>query len=606
MIAHRAYRALPKELRLRLIEQLPPQRRLWLVRRLTQTPRRRSGAQVGSVRRVRDRGDQISARVVTEATPLGVWQTNLDEVTQTLDEAGIEYFYLRRDDLRSAVAVLIEHKSDVLRLLTSAPRLRGAEVRGVNAADEQVELQRPDAIVQVFRPVTDPFGETVLGSAYACEIEFWRRTPGVEPGAPATITGPRPNAVAHVLPAEGETRTVPAALLNNFVPAHREMPAYRTRAEFAVPPYDFVTFPIDAVYTWVDGNDADWRQRKNRALAANGHEEINQIAANDSRYVSRDELRYSLRSITSFAPWIRQIFLVTDDQVPAWLDVNHPMIKVVPHREIFGDTGVLPTFNSHAIESRLHRIPGLAEHFLYVNDDMFFGRPLKPTTFFHANGIAKFFTSPAQLDAGPATVYDAPVTAAGKNNRRHIEEIFGRTIAHKMRHVPYPLRKSVLEEIEQRLPEEVLNTAAHQFRHPQDLSIPSSLQHYWGYLSGRSVPGSIKYTYADLAHPSTPVQLAYLLSKRHCDVFCLNDTDSAEASLAEQHAMLNDFLPLYFPFRAPFELPDDVTAERARRTATQLARADLGGTAPAATAPAPRQAEEEPLASSGDTRESPR
>jgi hypothetical protein len=131
-----------------------------------------------------------------------------------------------------------------------------------------------------------------------------------------------------------------------------------------------------------------------------------------------------------------------------------------------------------------------------------------------------------------------------------------------MQHVPYPLQRSVLEEIERTLPGEVLQTAAHPFRHPEDLSIPSSLQHYWAYLTGRAVPGTIKYTYADLAHPSTPAKLAFLLARRNCDVFCLNDTDSAEVALAEQAAMMNDFLPRYFPFRAPFELPEDAAAER--------------------------------------------
>jgi hypothetical protein len=83
----------------------------------------------------------------------------------------------------------------------------------------------------------------------------------------------------------------------------------------------------------------------------------------------------------------------------------------------------------------------------------------------------------------------------------------------------------------------------------------------------------IKYTYADLAHASTPVQLAFLLARRHYDVFCLNDTDSATVAMAEQAAMMADFLPYYFPFRSPFELPEEVAAERAAFSATQLARA---------------------------------
>jgi hypothetical protein len=69
------------------------------------------------------------------------------------------------------------------------------------------------------------------------------------------------------------------------------------------------------------------------------------------------------------------------------------------------------------------------------------------------------------------------------------------------------------------------------------------------------------------------VQLAFLLSRRHCDVFCLNDTDSATVALGEQAAMMKDFLPHYFPFRSPFELPDDVATERAAFSATELALA---------------------------------
>lgn len=578
MIALRLYRALPKAYRLRIVQLLPPQRQLWLVRRLVRISARRTAVPVGETRRVRDRGDRIQAEVVAQATPLELWQRNLDRVTQALDAAGIDYFVVRpHNHLRSAVAVPAQRRAEVLRMVAG---LDQACVRHVNASGRPVNAKRPRAIVQVFHPVTDPFGNQVLGREFACEIEFWRTVPSQEGGAPQLVA-PRGNELAESVPAVGEIVDAPAARLNRFVPVTGAA-AYRTRSEFAALSPEHVTFPIDAVYTWVDGDDTDWQRRKNEALRAHGQAEINVVGANASRYVSRDELRYSLRSLIAYAPWIRQIYLVTDDQVPSWLDLEHPRVRVVRHREIFAGTGRLPTFNSHAIESRLHRIDGLAEHFIYVNDDMFFGRPLLPTAFFHANGIAKFFPSPAQLDVGPATVLDAPVTAAGKNNRRHIADRFGRVISQKMRHVPYPLRRSVLEEIENALPNEVLATAGHQFRHPGDLSIPSSLQHYWSFLSGKAVPGSIRYTYADLAHPSTPAQLAFLLARRHCDVFCLNDTDSSEVLLSEQHAMLTDFLSAYFPFRAPFELPPEAEAERARLTASARAatylRDGLSGT----------------------------
>jgi hypothetical protein len=578
MIAHKLYRLLPRARRLQLLDILPPERRLRLVRRLTRQRALGPSATAGDLVRARDRGRSVLARVVVAATPAQAWRRNLDAVVAVLDAAQIDYFCLR--PLRyqhSAVAVAVDDRARTLAALRYADDLCEAQVRVGEFVDRDFRASKGGrGGVQVYFPVTDPRGITVLGGDFACEIEFWLAVPG-EDDAPDSIVGPRGNQVATALPVDGEIRHVGASALSHFMPLTDVPPRYRTRAEFASDAPGQVRFPIDAVYTWVDGGDPDWLRRKNTALGALGEQQINTIAANASRFISRDELRYSLRSMAVFAPWIRRIFLVTDDQIPPWLDDSDPRLTVVSHRELFVDTGVLPTFNSHAIESRLHRIPGLAEHFIYFNDDMFFGRPVLPTAFFHANGIAKFFQSTAQVEAGPATVYDAPVTAAGKNNRRHIEECFGRSIAQKMQHVPYALRKSVLMDIERTLPGEVLRTAEHQFRHPGDLSIPSSLQHYWAFLTGRAVPGSIKYTYADLAHPSTPLQLAFLLAKRRYDVFCLNDTDSAEVALAEQAAMMADFLPRYFPFRSPFELPDDVAAQRSASSATWLARAAQAG-----------------------------
>ena len=132
---------------------------------------------------------------------------------------------------------------------------------------------------------------------------------------------------------------------------------------------------------------------------------LHALAANESRFASRDELRYSLRSLDMYADWVRHVYLVTDDQVPVWLDTD--ATRGSPwssHRELFGDRGRLPTFNSHAIESQLHHIQGLAEQYLYLNDDVFFGRPLSPSLFFHGNGLAIFFLSGAKIGLGdPST-----------------------------------------------------------------------------------------------------------------------------------------------------------------------------------------------------------
>ncbi|WP_239542791.1 stealth family protein [Micromonospora terminaliae] len=568
MIALKLYRTLPPGMRRRLVNMLPQQRRLSLVRTLTLPAGGDTVHPLGSRVTVGDGGARTEAEVVAAATPLEMWHRNLTAVTAALAAAGIDHHCLRNDDyLRSSVAVLKDRRAEVLRLVRSAPALAGAHVRVVEVRPgrNQPDLA-PTEIVQVWFPVTDARAGVVLGAQFACEIEFWSRVGDV-------VRAPRHNAVVDEAPAWAEPVRVAAALLSHFIPEADDH-TYRTRRDLTVRAPDRVGFPIDAVFTWVDGSDPEWLRRKMSALAL--PEARHGVAANSSRYHNRDELRYAMRSLHSFAPWLRKIFLVTDSQLPSWLDPTHPMVTVVSHAELFADLGVRSSFNSHAIESRLHRIPGLAEHFLYFNDDVFLGRPLLPTHFFHANGIAKFFLSPAQFGLGDARPSDPPVNAAGKNNRRHIQRQFGVTITQKMKHTPFALRRSIMYQIEQVLKAEVTETAGHLFRHQGDLSIPSSLHQYWAYLTGQAVPGEIEYEYADLGHPSTPARLAELLARRHRDVFCLNDTDSDPGAFAEQERMLADFLPRYLPFPAPFELTDDVVAERRTVGASVLWRRARG------------------------------
>ena len=109
-----------------------------------------------------------------------------------------------------------------------------------------------------------------------------------------------------------------------------------------------------------------------------------------------DELKFSLRSIEKFAPWVRRIHIVTNGQVPSWLNLKNPRIQIVSHRDIFQNQSHLPTFSSPAIECHLHRIPGLSDKFVYFNDDVLFFKPTSPDVFYtHAYGqkVALYFTT---------------------------------------------------------------------------------------------------------------------------------------------------------------------------------------------------------------------
>lgn len=140
---------------------------------------------------------------------------------------------------------------------------------------------------------------------------------------------------------------------------------------------------IDLVYLWVNGNDPQWLAKRNACI---GKTEEKSAVNCDGRYADNDELKYSLRSIDKYAPWLRRIFIVTDNQVPVWLDTSNARVRIVDHKEIMPDV-CLPCFNSAVIEHFLYKIPGLAEHFIYANDDMFINKPVTPETFFGKDGL---------------------------------------------------------------------------------------------------------------------------------------------------------------------------------------------------------------------------
>ncbi len=133
---------------------------------------------------------------------------------------------------------------------------------------------------------------------------------------------------------------------------------------------------IDLVYTWVNNNDFNWQDKIK--TYANIFDKNNNDSNNICRFYNNDELKYSLRSVETNADWINKIYIITDNQIPEWLNTNNPKIIIINHQDIIS-IDKLPLFNSCAIESRIPFIEELSEFFLYANDDTFFGikLPLK-------------------------------------------------------------------------------------------------------------------------------------------------------------------------------------------------------------------------------------
>lgn len=318
-------------------------------------------------------------------------------------------------------------------------------------------------------------------------------------------------------------------------------------------PLDEPRFPIDVVYTWVDDTDPVWRAQYASALRTSDHDALDGQAASPARFRNRDELRYSLRSLALHANFVRNVYIVTADQVPSWLDQDAPNIRVVRHDEIL-DPECLPTFNSHAIETALHRIDGLAEHYLYLNDDFFFGRDCRASSFFTSNGLPKLFPDErATVPPGPASPTDRPVDSASKNTRDLMRAEFDVMIQHKMQHAPYAQRRSIMAEMEERFPAAFKETARNPFRHHTDVNIASCFSHYYAFATHAAVPGSVSACYINIGKAWAPLQMHRLLQRRDRDVFCLNDSGVRPNREIVVDATVRTFLDAYFPEQGAFE-----------------------------------------------------
>ena len=259
-------------------------------------------------------------------------------------------------------------------------------------AAEVAEAPDEPSSWRVFRPRVTRRGGLRYGASVGARLEFWRFG--------ETHRGPaRERAPADRRP----TRTTCATRRSRSTAA-----TWRTIDGMFDPQPDEFTEPVDIVFSWVDGSSSEFQRQRAAQMA--GYV-VGEGDDGPARYRQVDELRYALRSVHMHAPWVRRIFIATDSPAPAWL-LEHPKVTIVRSEEFFADTSALPIHNSHAVEAQLHRIEGLAEHFLYSNDDMFFARRVEPELFFTSAGVTKFVECEIRIGAG------APVSRAQRPRQR--------------------------------------------------------------------------------------------------------------------------------------------------------------------------------------------
>lgn len=247
---------------------------------------------------------------------------------------------------------------------------------------------------------------------------------------------------------------------------------------------------IDAVFTWVDGKDpcflrdklkhssfsppaplAQWSLQSEYTGEKEKLEGEVETAQAEQRFRNLEELRYALRAIDRFAPWFRRIHIVTNGQVPDWLDTDHPKIRIVTHKTLFSNSRDLPCFNSNAIELHLDKIPHLTEHFVYFNDDFFLGRAVEPSDFLDEDGRHRVFVESNR----PLPYHMTDRALMGHMwayNHRLLDTVIGRSHGRTIfAHTPQMYRKSMFSLMKEQWPNEVDLTIQHKFRTPFDVAM---------------------------------------------------------------------------------------------------------------------------------------
>ena len=321
--------------------------------------------------------------------------------------------------------------------------------------------------------------------------------------------------------------------------------------------------PVDIVYSWVNGSDPELLAIKNSYL---GQERIKRKDAcgvdgcTDNRFNDNQELRYSLRSIWKYAPFVHHIYIVTMNQRPEWL-ADHPMITVIDHREIFKNLNNLPTFNSHAIESNLHRIPGLKEHFIYFNDDVFLGSPVTPAHFFTPTGKIKVLFSKSFSSSEPLkpeeqsnphanTVY----RNAWRNTNAFLDAHFKKEPRYRLCHAPFAMRQSFMTMAEHRFPSVFETNSSHRFRSNSDYNVINGFLQYFLVYHKKVKPGSLSNRMISLQGDNfieRTIEAFERLKNSPLQAFCIQDVMTGESQQTKE--LLHAFLTSYYPEPAPWE-----------------------------------------------------
>ena len=296
---------------------------------------------------------------------------------------------------------------------------------------------------------------------------------------------------------------------------------------------------VDIVYLWVDGSDPVWQQKRRRAYADWIDHNPNELAVFGNaagRYRDNGELRFNLRALEKFFPQHGHIYIVTDGQTPHWL-------------------GQGPVFDSGNIESYLHRIKGLSERFIYMNDDVFFGAPVdtnwwfgpQPKVFLEASEVPDFEGyQPGETSLINASLLSRDWLGQHYPGYRHEARVFS--------HAPRPMLKSAIQELEALAPALFAQLRSTVFRSWRVPALVPDLVPRWMVQMGYAEQRTLDPLHICTCSPQAEQELESLAEQfGTLPFFCINDTCDDAHDNDRRLLRISDALQELLPLPSSFE-----------------------------------------------------
>lgn len=338
-----------------------------------------------------------------------------------------------------------------------------------------------------------------------------------------------------------------------------------------------IAYPMDFVVTWVDGGDSEWQKKKEyyyQQLGVSGQKDNDK-----TKFREWDLFRYWFRAVEKYAPWVRNVFLVTYGHLPVWLNTDSPKLKIIRHED-FIPKEYLPTFSARCIELNLWRIPRLSEHFVYFNDDVYLMSAVTKEDFFTGElpnhcGIA----TPKRMTQYASTYDYAMMVNIGECNsafdirsimEEHPEKWFSHRYGEGIKtneityrigylcgiyhpHLAFPLRKSSMRKCSERFSQRFHETCQHRFRDMGDFNNQIFL--LWELVHNSFEPvgrGHYGVCYNFGINNIKTIEADCFRSDQHKTV-CLNDTPAVGDDHEELKAALTRMMETKFPEKSSFE-----------------------------------------------------